>query len=43
MLLGTPLPTFSNDVPSQLGTGQSLSLISGNQGVEQRVEVPTSA
>jgi hypothetical protein len=42
MLLGTPLPTFSNDVPSQLGTGQSLSLISDAEHLEQRVEVPTS-
>ena len=43
MLLGTPLPKFSNDVPSQLGGGQSLSLIGDDQHFEQRVEVPTSS
>src|SRR5687767_11813297 len=43
MLLGTPLPTFSNDVPSQLGSGQSISLIGDDQHLEQRVEVPTSS
>ena len=31
VLLGTPLPVFSNDVPSQLGSGQSLSLIGDDQ------------
>ena len=42
-LLGTPLPEFSSDVPSQLGGGQSLSLIGDDQHLEQRVEVPTSS
>jgi hypothetical protein len=42
-LLGTPLPTFTSDVPLQLGAGQSLSLINDAEHAEQRVEVPASA
>ena len=42
-LLGTPLPVFSNDVPSQLASGQSLSLIGDAEHLEQRVEVPHSS